>query len=68
MVPLTGVRTDITIVDFTASVTIRQRFENVEKDPIEAVYEFPVDPKVACHIPCGSNLLSPTGVLSLTMA
>lgn len=44
--PLTGVRTDVHIVDFTAEVTICQRFENVEEDPIEAVYEFPVDPKV----------------------
>lgn len=44
--PLTGVKTEIKIVDFTAEVTIRQRFENIETDPIEAVYEFPVDPKV----------------------
>ena len=46
IVPLTGVKTEIKIVDFTPEVTIRQRFENIESDPIEAVYEFPVDPKV----------------------
>ena len=40
-------RTEVSIVDYTAEVTIRQRFENVEKDPIEAVFEFPVEPKVS---------------------
>lgn len=36
--PLTGVQTEVKIVDFTAEVTIHQRFENQENDPIEAVY------------------------------
>lgn len=38
------------IKDFTAEVLIDQRFENTEKDPIEAVYEFPVDPKVCFSV------------------
>ena len=56
--PLTGVKTEIKIVDFTAEVTIRQRFENIESDPIEAVYEFPVDPKVRARAPWISSCTS----------
>ncbi len=37
IVPLTGARGSVKIVDFIAEVTIKQRFENQEKDPIEAV-------------------------------
>jgi len=37
--PLTAVAADVTITDFTASVTITQQFENKESNPIEAVYQ-----------------------------
>ncbi len=39
VVPLTGARGYVKIVDFIAEVTIKQRFENQEQVPIEAVYE-----------------------------
>jgi len=41
-VPLTGVRVDGAIAGRTAKVSIRQRFENRENNPIEAVYKFPM--------------------------
>lgn len=37
IVPLCGALSDVKIVDFSAEVTLKQRFENQEKDPIEAV-------------------------------
>ncbi|KAH3732835.1 Vault protein inter-alpha-trypsin domain [Pelomyxa schiedti] len=39
-VPLTGVRFEVEILDFCAHVTLHQRFENRENDPLEVVYEF----------------------------
>lgn len=41
-VPLTGVSVHGTITGRTAKVSIRQRFENREVRPIEAVYKFPL--------------------------
>ena len=41
-VPLTGVVVEAKVEDFLAQVTIKQRYENVENDPIEAIYEFPL--------------------------
>jgi Ca-activated chloride channel family protein len=41
-VPLTGVKVEGTITGRTAKVTLRQRFENREGKPIEAVYKFPL--------------------------
>jgi hypothetical protein len=37
-VPLTGVVTNVRILDYIAEIEIVQRFENIEADPIEAVY------------------------------
>lgn len=39
----------MSVIDYTAVVTIRQRFENLEQDLMEAVYEFPVDARVLSH-------------------
>jgi uncharacterized protein YegL len=47
IVPLTGATATVTIVDFVAQVVIKQRYENKEEDPIEAVYEFPLDSNAA---------------------
>ena len=47
IVPLTGANASVRVIDYTAEVTIKQRYENQEKDPIEAVYEFPLDPEAA---------------------
>eukprot|EP01112_Ceratiomyxa_fruticulosa_P009185 TRINITY_DN2395_c0_g1_i2.p1 TRINITY_DN2395_c0_g1~~TRINITY_DN2395_c0_g1_i2.p1 ORF type:complete len:918 (+),score=260.17 TRINITY_DN2395_c0_g1_i2:845-3598(+) len=44
-VPLVGVETRVLLVDYTAEVTIKQRYENVESNPIEAVYNFPLQEK-----------------------
>lgn len=41
-VPLTGVVVEAKVEDFLAEVVIKQRYENVEKYPIEALYEFPL--------------------------
>ncbi|KAJ5080717.1 von willebrand factor a domain-containing protein [Anaeramoeba ignava] len=49
-VPLRGVSVTANIVDFTAEVTINQRYENREKQPIETIFVFPLDPE--CSI-CG---------------
>eukprot|EP01113_Clastostelium_recurvatum_P011179 TRINITY_DN1563_c2_g1_i5.p1 TRINITY_DN1563_c2_g1~~TRINITY_DN1563_c2_g1_i5.p1 ORF type:complete len:1057 (+),score=336.60 TRINITY_DN1563_c2_g1_i5:93-3173(+) len=49
-VPLVGVLTTVNIIDFTAEVTLKQRYENVENDPIEAVYHFPLQENASvCH-------------------
>ncbi len=37
MVPLTGAAAFVKIEDFVAEVTIKQRYENKEKNPVEAV-------------------------------
>ncbi|KAJ5073666.1 von willebrand factor a domain-containing protein 5a [Anaeramoeba ignava] len=44
LVPLKGISITANIVDFTAEVTINQRYENQEKQPIEAIFVFPLDP------------------------
>eukprot|EP01116_Phalansterium_solitarium_P016045 TRINITY_DN3631_c0_g1_i2.p1 TRINITY_DN3631_c0_g1~~TRINITY_DN3631_c0_g1_i2.p1 ORF type:complete len:453 (+),score=131.21 TRINITY_DN3631_c0_g1_i2:115-1359(+) len=47
VVPLTGAAASVRIVDFLAEVTIKQRYQNTEQVPIEAVYEFPLDAKAS---------------------
>jgi Ca-activated chloride channel family protein len=42
-VPLTGVSVDADVRALGARVTITQRYENTETQPIEAVYVFPLD-------------------------
>eukprot|EP01114_Cavostelium_apophysatum_P024203 TRINITY_DN940_c0_g1_i3.p1 TRINITY_DN940_c0_g1~~TRINITY_DN940_c0_g1_i3.p1 ORF type:complete len:876 (-),score=276.34 TRINITY_DN940_c0_g1_i3:53-2680(-) len=42
-VPLTSTEAKVTIVDFTAQVCLIQTYRNVESDPIEATFEFPLD-------------------------
>ena len=42
-VPLTGVSVKANVIDLVAEVTIEQRYVNNEKQPIEAVYKFPID-------------------------
>ena len=42
-IPLIGALFDVRIVDFCAEVTLKQRFENREDVPIEAIYEFVLD-------------------------
>ena len=39
LVPMTGIDFQIKLMDYSAQVTIRQRFENRESSPIEATYE-----------------------------
>ena len=51
-VPLTGVSVVADVVGLCARVTIMQRYENREKQPIEAVYVFPLDEGAAV---CGST-------------
>ncbi|MCS6783520.1 MAG: VIT domain-containing protein, partial [Gloeomargarita sp. SKYG98] len=41
-IPLRGVDFDVTIRDIGAQVTVSQHFQNVESQPIEAVYSFPL--------------------------
>lgn len=36
--PLTGVSVNAKVIDFCAEVTVHQRYENVESNPIEATY------------------------------
>eukprot|EP01118_Nematostelium_gracile_P006839 TRINITY_DN2208_c0_g1_i1.p1 TRINITY_DN2208_c0_g1~~TRINITY_DN2208_c0_g1_i1.p1 ORF type:complete len:913 (-),score=285.21 TRINITY_DN2208_c0_g1_i1:11-2749(-) len=48
-VPLTGAAAEVTIIDFTAQVVIKQRYENREKNPIEGVYDFPLDAKASVY-------------------
>ena len=47
IVPLIGASASVKVIDYTAEVTLQQRYENQEQDPIEAVYEFPLDPEAA---------------------
>lgn len=42
-VPLTGVTIDAEIHSFYARVVVAQRYVNIEANPIEAVYLFPLD-------------------------
>eukprot|EP00026_Physarum_polycephalum_P001331 Phypoly_transcript_01332.p1 GENE.Phypoly_transcript_01332~~Phypoly_transcript_01332.p1 ORF type:complete len:1084 (+),score=184.21 Phypoly_transcript_01332:97-3348(+) len=42
-VPLLGVHAEGTICDFTAEVTLNQRYKNLEQNPIEIEYIFPLD-------------------------
>lgn len=46
-IPLKDVRVEALIADFVVSVTIHQTFINVEEQPIEAVYMFPLEEKAA---------------------
>eukprot|EP00727_Mastigamoeba_balamuthi_P005390 m51a1_g1485 hypothetical protein (654) ;mRNA; f:298147-300693 len=39
-VPLTGLRYEVSLVGFVASVSVKQRFENAESVPVEATFEF----------------------------
>jgi hypothetical protein len=43
--PLTSVEVSALIEDFCTSVTLQQTFKNVETEPIEAIYQFPLDEK-----------------------
>ena len=43
IVPMTGIEFLVRLIDYSAEVTIRQRFENKEADPIEATYELILD-------------------------
>lgn len=53
-VPLTGVSVVADLVGLCARVTITQRYENRERQPIEAVYVFPLDEGAAV---CGFDAL-----------
>jgi hypothetical protein len=46
-VPLLGVRAEAEIKDYAARVVLLQRYRNDEKQPIEAVYKFPLDEAAA---------------------
>jgi hypothetical protein len=46
-VPLLGVRVEAEIKDYAARIVLVQRYRNEEKQPIEAVYKFPLDEAAA---------------------
>ncbi|KAJ5074677.1 von willebrand factor a domain-containing protein 5a [Anaeramoeba ignava] len=46
-VPLKGISVNCEIFGFTASVTLNQRYENEENNPIETVFVFPLDSESA---------------------
>jgi hypothetical protein len=46
-VPLLGVRAEAEIKDYAARVVLLQRYRNDEKQPIEAVYKFPLNEAAA---------------------
>ena len=46
-VPLQNVKVDAKIVDFVSEVTVIQSYINVENQPIEAVYMFPIEESAA---------------------
>ena len=46
-VPLNRVHVTAKVVDFVAQVTVEQHYVNQEKQPIEAVYKFPVEEEAA---------------------
>jgi len=46
-VPLTEVSIQVRVVNFTAQVEVTQKYVNKEKNPIEAIYFFPVEEEAA---------------------
>ena len=46
-VPLTAVSIDVKVTNFIAHVEMRQKYQNKEKKPIEAVYNFPIEEDAA---------------------
>ncbi|MEN9271487.1 MAG: VIT domain-containing protein, partial [Thermostichales cyanobacterium HHBFW_bins_127] len=48
-IPLRGVNFQVTIRDGGACVTVTQHFQNLEAQPIEAVYSFPLPEGAAIH-------------------
>ena len=46
-VPLQDVKINAKIVDFVSEITVTQSFVNVENNPIEAVYMFPIEEEAA---------------------
>lgn len=42
-VPLVGVKVEVKMRDLAVHTTVTQRFRNIEKNPIEAVYSFPLE-------------------------
>ncbi len=46
-IPLEGVAIDAEVRDFCSRVTVTQRYRNLEKKPIEAMYQFPLDERAA---------------------
>src|SRR5262245_14676724 len=53
-IPLEGVTVEATIRDFAARTVLTHRYRNVESQPIEAVYVFPLDESAAV---CGFEAL-----------
>jgi len=53
-VPLTGVRIDVQAQGVASAVTVTQRYVNLEKVPVEAVYSFPLEEQAAV---CGFEAL-----------
>jgi hypothetical protein len=47
VVPLIGASSSVKILDFTAQVELKQRYENQNDFPLEAVYEFPLPESAA---------------------
>ena len=48
-VPLTGVRIDVQAQGVASAVTVTQRYVNLEKVPVEAVYSFPLEEQAAVY-------------------
>jgi Ca-activated chloride channel family protein len=46
-IPLLGVTVEATLRDYAAKTTLTQRYANAEKQPIEAIYVFPLDEAAA---------------------
>ena len=46
-VPLSSVHLDVKVVNFTSEVTVTQTFINQERNPIECIYNFPVEEDAA---------------------
>ena len=46
-VPLSNVHLDVKVVNFTSEVTVTQTFINKERNPIECIYNFPVEEEAA---------------------
>ena len=47
VVPLIGASAEVKVIDYCAEVEIKQRYENREESPVEAVYEFPLNANAA---------------------